>query len=66
MGLLSGVSDTVVILPNKVLFVEFKALKKYQRPEQKEFENNCVKLGFPYYVVRSLEQFQEVIQSNLI
>lgn len=66
LGMLSGVSDTVVILPNKVLFIEFKALKKYQRPEQKEFENKCLELGFSYYVVRSLEQFQSVINSELV
>lgn len=65
LGMLSGVSDTVVILPNKVLFIEFKALKKYQRPEQKEFQNKCLELGFTYYVVRSLEQFQSVINSEL-
>lgn len=65
LGMLSGVSDTIVILPNKALFIEFKALKKYQRPEQKDFENKVSQLGFSYYVCRSLEQFKDIIQSNL-
>lgn len=65
LGMLSGVSDIVVILPSKVLFIEFKALKKYQRPEQKEFQNKCLELGFMYYVCRSLEQFKEIICSEL-
>lgn len=65
LGMLSGVSDTVVILPNKVLFVEFKALKKYQRPEQKDFQNRCLDLGFSYHVCRSLEQFKDIISSEL-
>lgn len=65
LGMLSGVSDTVVILPNKVLFIEFKALKKYQRPEQKDFQNRCLDLGFTYYVCRSLEQFKDIISSEL-
>ena len=65
LGMLSGVSDTVVILPNKVLFIEFKAPKKYQRPEQREFKNKCLVLGFSYYVCRSLEQFKDIISSEL-
>ena len=65
LGMLSGVSDTIVILPEKVLFIEFKTLKSYQRPEQREFENKVSKLGFSYFVCRSLEQFKEIINSQL-
>lgn len=65
LGMLSGVSDTIVILPNKVLFIEFKTSKSYQQPEQREFENKVSQLGFSYYVCRSLEQFKDIIQSNL-
>lgn len=65
LGMLSGVSDTIVILPNKVLFIEFKTLKGYQRPEQHIFENMCLELGFSYFVCRSLEQFKDIIQSQL-
>lgn len=66
LGMLSGVSDTIVILPNKVIFIEFKALKKYQRKEQRDFENRCLEFGFSYYVCRSLEQFKDIISSELI
>lgn len=66
LGMLSGVSDTIVILPNKVLFIEFKSLKSYQRKEQRDFENRCLDLGFSYYVCRSLEQFKDIISSELI
>lgn len=65
LGMLSGVSDTIVIMPNKVLFVEFKTLKSYQRKEQRDFENRCLELGFSYYVCRSLEQFKDIISSEL-
>lgn len=65
LGMLKGVSDTIVILPNKTLFIEFKTLKSYQRPEQKEFENKVSTLGFSYYVCRSLEQFKDIVQSNI-
>ena len=66
LGMLSGVSDTIVILPNKTLFIEFKTLKSYQRPEQREFENKVSKLGFSYFVCRSLEEFKEIINSQLV
>lgn len=66
LGMLSGVSDTIVIIPNKVLFIEFKTLKSYQCKEQKNFENRCLKLGFSYYVCRSLEQFKDIISSELV
>ena len=66
LGMLSGVSDTIVILPNKVLFIEFKTPKSYQRKEQKDFQNRCLDLGFSYYVCRSLEQFKDIINSELI
>lgn len=65
LGMLKGVSDVVVLLPNNVLFIEFKSPKGVQRLEQREFENRCLNLGFPYYVCRSLEQFKDIIQSNL-
>ena len=65
-GMLKGVSDTIVILPNKVVFIEFKSSKSYQRPEQRDFENKVSILGFSYYVCRSLEQFKDIISSNII
>ena len=61
LGMLNGASDTVIVLPNKVLFVEFKAEKGKQRPEQKIFEEKVTALGFPYSIVRSLEEFKQVI-----
>ena len=64
--MLKGVSDTIVILPNKVVFIEFKSSKSYQRPEQRDFENKVSILGFSYYVCRSLEQFKDIISSNII
>lgn len=64
LGLLSGVSDTVVILNDKVIFIEFKAPKCYQRPEQRLFEDKIIALGFQYYVVHSVEEFINIINNN--
>lgn len=63
-GMLSGVSDTIIVMPNKVLFVEFKDSKGKQSDNQKEFETRVNKLGFEYYVIRSLEDFKQLIKQN--
>lgn len=64
-GVLQGVSDLVVILPNKVLFVELKTERGKQSKSQKEFEVKINSIGYEYYIIRSLEDFKELIMSNL-
>ena len=65
LGMLSGVSDTIVILPEKVLFIEFKTLKTYQRPEQKAFQAKIENLNQKYYICRNLEDFKNIIRTEL-
>lgn len=60
----SGVSDMIVLLPNQVLFVEFKDLKGKQSENQKEFQQIVTNLGFEYHLVRSLEEFQNIIKNK--
>lgn len=61
-GLLSGVADTVVILPTKdLIFVEFKTDIGKQSPAQKDFEKRVTNLGYKYFVIRSLSEFKELI-----
>ena len=63
MGLVSGVSDTIIILPNgKIIFCEFKDEKGKQSDKQIEFEEIVSNLGFTYVLIRSLEQFKKTIQ----
>ena len=57
IGLMAGVSDLIVILKNKVIFVEVKTEIGTQSEKQKEFENDVINLGFDYLVVRSKEEF---------
>jgi hypothetical protein len=64
-GLLKGASDLIVILPNKVLFVEIKTEKGVQSGNQKDFQNRIEVLGFEYYVIRSLEQFKNLIWQQI-
>ena len=61
-GLLKGASDLVVILPNgKLIFVELKQPKGVQSPEQKDFENRVILLGFEYHIIKSLDEFKILI-----
>lgn len=65
-GLLSGVSDLIVILPNaKVLFIEVKFGSNKQQQNQIEFQKRIEELNHNYYVVYSLEYFKTIIWQNL-
>jgi len=61
-GLLSGVSDLIVVLPNKVLFVEVKTATGTQKPNQIKFEKNVQLLNHEYHLVRSLLEFKAIIK----
>lgn len=58
MGVVKGVSDLVLILPKKVVFLELKTETGIQSPEQKEFEKKVTARGHEYIIIRSLPQFQ--------
>lgn len=60
-GLLSGVSDLIVVLKGKVIFVEVKNEKGKQSPKQILFQKQVENLGFKYYLVRNLESFKKII-----
>jgi len=60
-GLLSGVSDLIVVEETRVLFVEVKTAIGRQSEKQKKFENNIKSLGYKYHLVRSLEDFIKII-----
>jgi hypothetical protein len=55
-GLLPGAADLVVVLPNKVFFLETKTKKGRQSDNQKAFQSRVEELGYTYAVVRSLDE----------
>lgn len=61
-GVVAGVSDLIVLMENKTLFFELKTLTGKQSENQIEFQNTVEALGHKYYLVRSLEQFKEIIK----
>ena len=62
MGMRKGVSDIIVLMPKRVIFVELKSDIGKQRPEQIEFQKIVEGLGFEYYVIRSIEEFYNAIK----
>ena len=65
LGMLAGVSDTVIAMPGRILFVEFKAADGKQSREQKAFERKIRRLGFEYYIVKTEQQFKNIVKGNV-
>lgn len=66
LGVRNGVSDTVIILNNKVLFIEFKDIVGTQSKEQKDFEMLVNNLNHKYYIIRSTQQFKDLIKKYIL
>lgn len=62
VGMRKGASDLIVILKDKVIFVELKTPQNKQSYEQVGFQRSIENLGYEYYVVRSLDEFIYVIK----
>lgn len=63
-GFLPGVSDTIVALPNGItLYVEFKTPIGVQSADQKEFQSTLNQIGHRYHLIRSLEDFKNLINT---
>ena len=61
MGVVRGVSDFILILPSMVMFIELKLPTGKQSEEQVDFQNKVVSKGHPYTIIRSFEQFKNLI-----
>ena len=61
MGLRSGVSDMVLIFPGQVVFVEVKDENGKQSDNQRRFQDKVNELGFDYFLVKSVEDVQKVV-----
>ena len=67
-GMLSGVADMQILLKGgKCIFVEVKTPAKSSRqsPNQKQFEKYVIEFGFEYYIVRSLDEFRDLVKKIL-
>lgn len=62
-GVMAGVSDLVIVLPNRIVFVEIKNGKKgVQSDAQKEFQQTVEGLGFEYVIFRTIDDCQDFIK----
>lgn len=67
-GVLAGVSDLIFLKSNRhygALLIETKTKKGTQRDSQKEWESKITADGYKYVIVRSLNEFIEVITDYL-
>lgn len=61
-GTMAGVSDLIVVLNGKTIFIELKTETGIQSEKQKEFETKIKELNQEYYLIRSLETFKNEIE----
>ncbi len=65
MGMLSGFPDLWILSPSgETVFIEFKTEKGTLSPVQKEIHAIFSRYYQNIFVVRNLDQFQEVIRNN--
>jgi hypothetical protein len=65
MGLQKGRSDMTFYYHGKAYMLEFKTPYGNQSPEQLTWMSKVEQEGFNYYLIRSLEEFQTII-NNII
>lgn len=61
LGYTAGYPDLTIIIPNKVLFIEVKAPTGKQSDKQKEIETRLKKLNHDYFIVKSFNEFMEIV-----
>lgn len=66
IGVVKGVSDFILILPFKVVFIELKTELGTQSPDQVTFQAKVSARGHTYKIVRSFEEFKNVIKNYII
>lgn len=63
LGVVSGVSDLVLLTPHKeVVFIELKTDKGRTTPQQMWFRDNVVSLGYRYEIIRSVDEFLKLLE----
>lgn len=68
LGLTAGAPDTFMFIPRNGchgLAIEFKTETGVQSETQKDFQMRLEEQGYKYVIVRSLEEFKEVITDYL-
>jgi hypothetical protein len=61
MGVVKGISDLILILPQRVIFIELKTETGKQLPEQEQFQIKVQARYHEYVIIRSFKEFQQFI-----
>ncbi len=67
-GVVAGAPDLVLFIPNKdyhALMIEMKTPTGRQSDSQKDFQTRGEAAGYQYAIVRSFDQFRELIDTYL-
>lgn len=64
-GFRTGVSDLIIISNTGVWFVELKCEGNYQQQNQKDFEKIVKDLNQNYYVIKSLDEFKNIVKEKI-
>jgi hypothetical protein len=65
LGLIPGRADLEFLWNGKAHFIEIKTETGTQQPNQKDWEKTIKQAGFTYTVIRSLAEFQTLINKIL-
>lgn len=57
-----GCSDLILVMNNRVIFCELKVGYNQQQQNQKDFEKVVNRLGYEYHLIRSLNEFKNILQ----
>lgn len=66
LGIIKGRSDMVLYYQSKAFMIELKTEEGRQRKDQAEWEATMKIQGFEYYVIRSLEEFINLIEVIIV
>ena len=66
MGVVAGVADMCYLKPEgQTVWIEWKTESGRQSPEQVKFQQLCLSLGHEYHIVRSEQEFLNIINKTL-
>ena len=65
IGVKAGVSDLVIVLPGRVLFVELKAPKGRQSQTQKDFAEKVQSFKHEYHLCRTIFDVKRLVKSKI-
>ena len=60
-GVVAGVADTILLWNGQAYCIEFKTWTGMVSPHQSKFKAQCLLQGIPYHIVRSEQQFWDII-----